>query len=109
MARVERWGLIWEDGRSEEEVREEDRRKAILLKLSTQVMKDCLKVGIGIDHFALVEKMSFWTDETAYWMSANLMPNTEAAQLQLHRIVKEVITAYRSELQTFMRLNPPYN
>jgi hypothetical protein len=108
MAKVMRWGIEWEDGRSEEEVREEDRREEILLKLSTRVVQNCLKAGVGIGHFAFVKKTSFWTDETTYWTSANLVPNTEAAHDQLRRIVKEVIVTHRSKLQTFMRLNPPY-
>lgn len=109
MAKVMRWGIEWEDGRSEEEVREEDRREEILLKLSSEVVQNCLKARVGIDYFAFVKKTSFWTGETTYWMNANLMPNTEAAQVQLGRIVKEVITTHRSELQMFVRLNPSYN
>ncbi len=108
MDTIRRWGLDWYDWRSDEEIREEDRREEILLKLSTQVIQNCLKAGIGIDHFAFVKKTSFWTDETTYWASANLVPHTEATHNQFRRIVKDVINTHRSELQTFMRLIPPY-
>lgn len=108
MAKVMRWGLEWEDGRTPEQVEEDDRRNRILHRFTQEVMVACLEAGIQLESVFVQKKTNFWTDETALWIGGRVIPDTAETKQRTLAVVRQVIATRCPELKTVVSLLPKF-